>query len=125
MDIRKHVFGSAALLVIDMIWIHCFALGKYNRMVPKIQKTPVEYSVVSTVLAYFFLLLGFNMFVLRSSFNHTGGWLEAFALGVVIYGVYGFTAAAIFKDWDLNLAITETVWGGVLFSSVYFMTRMI
>jgi uncharacterized membrane protein len=41
--------------------------------------------------------------------------MEAVILGVVIYGVYESTSYALFKKWNLNLAIMDTLWGGALF----------
>ena len=46
----------------------------------------------------------------------------AATIGLVIYGTYGFTLAAIYDKYPINLAIMETLWGTTLFTiSVIYM----
>ena len=44
-----------------------------------------------------------------------------FLFGVILYGVYDFTAGAVLKKWDFQLAIADILWGGI----VYFLTCLI
>ena len=46
-------------------------------------------------------------------------------LGWVIYGTFDFTTGAIFKDYDLNTMLMDTVWGGILFGLVTFTSLKI
>jgi uncharacterized membrane protein len=41
--------------------------------------------------------------------------LDAFLLGIVIYGVYETTSYALLKKWKLSIVLMDTLWGGVLF----------
>jgi len=41
--------------------------------------------------------------------------------GIVLYGVYDFTAGAVLKNWDVKLAVTDVMWGGI----VYFMAAYV
>ena len=44
-----------------------------------------------------------------------------FTFGIIVYGVFDFTSATIFKEWNMNLAIIDTLWGGFLyFISSYY-----
>jgi uncharacterized membrane protein len=45
--------------------------------------------------------------------------LTAFLLGLCVYAVYDFTSYALLKDYRLDIAIMDTLWGGVLFAIVY------
>ena len=42
--------------------------------------------------------------------------MDAFILGVVIYGVYETTNYALFDKWSLKAVILDTIWGGSLFA---------
>ena len=43
-------------------------------------------------------------------------------LGFIIYGVFDATNLALFKKWDIRLAISDAIWGGVLFAlTTYFI----
>jgi uncharacterized membrane protein len=45
--------------------------------------------------------------------------LTAFLLGLCVYAVYDFTSYALLKDYRLDIAIMDTLWGGSLFAIVY------
>lgn len=48
---------------------------------------------------------------------------EAFLLGASVYAVFDFTNYAIFKNYDLRIAIADTLWGGVLFTLVFYALK--
>ena len=47
---------------------------------------------------------------------------DAFLLGIVIYGVYETTSYALLDKWTLNAVLLDTLWGGILFTTTYFLT---
>jgi uncharacterized membrane protein len=47
---------------------------------------------------------------------------DAFVLGVVLYGVFDFTNIALFKKYDLVIALIDTLWGGILLASTTFIS---
>jgi uncharacterized membrane protein len=52
--------------------------------------------------------------------------LDAFLLGLVIYGTFDFTNMALFKKWSLTTSIIDTLWGGTLFAlSTYIIKKLI
>jgi uncharacterized membrane protein len=42
--------------------------------------------------------------------------MDAFILGIVIYGVYETTNYAIFDKWNIQALTLDTLWGGILFA---------
>ena len=38
-------------------------------------------------------------------------------VGFYIYGIYNFTSISIYKNYDLTIAITDTVWGMFLYAT--------
>ena len=42
--------------------------------------------------------------------------MDAFLLGIVIYGVYESTNYAILKNWNIKAVALDTLWGGILFA---------
>jgi hypothetical protein len=92
--------------------------------------------------------LSFNMFVLKDSFYQGGGpvrlWAalivyialaflllkaktatEAFAIGMASYAVYDFTLLTVFNKFSITTALSDTVWGGILFYLSYKVLNFI
>ena len=83
-------------------------------MTEKIQGgRPVIFRMIAAIPVYI------AMTILLLSFPSSVG--EAFILGACVYIVYDFTSFALLKDYRLDVAIMDSVWGGVLFSAVYWI----
>ena len=41
--------------------------------------------------------------------------------GAAVYAVYDFTNLAVLRNYELSFAIQDTIWGGVLFASAYWI----
>lgn len=50
---------------------------------------------------------------------------DAFLLGLSVYAVYDFTNLATLKRYDWRFAIADSLWGGVLFTAVFYILRQI
>ena len=48
---------------------------------------------------------------------------RAFLAGLCVYAVYDFTVLAVFKDYPYYLAGLDTLWGGTLFSAIYYLRQ--
>lgn len=92
--------------------------------------------------------LAFNSYVLKDPFYHGGGQLrlwaalvvyialaflllkaksakEAFAIGMATYAVYDFTLLAVFSKFSLTTALSDTLWGGILFYLSYMGVKFV
>ena len=97
-------------------------MGKrYNIMIPKIQGSKMETNMLYAFFSYLLMLIGLNVFVLPNldmkNINIADCLKYGFLFGIVVYGVYDFTAAAVIKNWDIQLALVDILWGGI----VYFL----
>ena len=103
---------ALAMVVLDLPWLLLIG-GNYNAAIQTIQggrnvrMRPIAGLVVYPALAYL---------ALKSS-----SLKEAFLMGASVYAVYDFTVLAAFKDYPLYLAVGDTVWGGLLFSAVFWL----
>ena len=48
--------------------------------------------------------------------------MDAFILGIVIYGVYETTTYALLKKWSIQTVMIDTLWGGILFGLTTYLT---
>jgi len=67
----------------------------------------------AAAVCYAIIVVGFYYFVVRERRTP----YEAFLLGVFVYGVYDMTTLSVFKQYTLELAIMDMIWGGVLFGT--------
>lgn len=51
--------------------------------------------------------------------------LDAALAGACVYAVYDFTNLLVFKDYTVQFAIQDTLWGGVLFAIGYLVLEAI
>ena len=103
--------SSIIMLIIDIFYLKFFAASSFLKMVKTIQKSSVDVNYVYAGITYVLMMIAFNYFILFKK----GTYIDAFLLGVVIYGVFDFTNMALFSDYKLAIAIQDTLWGGVLF----------
>ena len=109
----KPIIILAILLVLDSFYIgsQYFYL---NKVYSTIQNSPLKINWVGGLLCYLFLTFVLYYFILtKSSKNKV---LDAFLLGICIYGVYETTNYATLKKWPIRMLIVDTLWGGVLFA---------
>jgi len=67
----------------------------------------------SMVACYVLMVFGLYYFILRERRSI----LDAFLLGVLVYGVYDMTIYTIFTNYTLGIALMDMLWGGVLFAA--------
>lgn len=116
MATKRIILSCVLLIIFDSIYIYINQKTFQNTVID-IQRVVLTVKPVGVIVTYLFLMFALNYFII-SRFK---GPEEAFLLGLVIYGVFEGTCYAIFKKWSLNLAIMDTLWGGILFAlSTYF-----
>jgi len=97
------------IIIIDL----CYLLSIkniYNNMIYDIQQSYIQPKFISIFLCYIFLSFGLYHFIIKQNKEP----IEAFILGIVIYGVFDTTNYSIFDKWNKYLSIIDTLWGGIL-----------
>jgi len=109
------ILSAIILLLLDSIYLSSVS-NHYNNLLLKIQGSKITIKLISVMLCYILLVGGLNYFILlNNTLNNTQKLINAFILGVVIYGIYETTNYAIFNDWSIFALITDSLWGGILF----------
>lgn len=114
------LIASLLVVLIDSVYLN-MVKGFFGKQIRDVQKSPMKLDMTSTMLAYVFIIFGLNYFIIRKRASIT----DAFLLGLVIYGIYEFTNMALFKEWRWSTALLDTIWGGILFASVTYLTYLI
>ncbi len=108
------------MLAIDSVYLY-LTKSIFGQLVAKIQRTALEFKLVGAVVVYILLAVGLYVFIVEPG---KPLW-QAALLGLVIYGVYDFTNYAIFKKYDLMVALMDMIWGSVLFTATTFVVRRV
>jgi uncharacterized membrane protein len=87
-----------------------------------VQGSKLTINLLGATLCYMFLVFGLNYFII----SRKKPILDAFILGIVIYGVYETTTYALLDKWSPLAVILDTFWGGVLFTlTTYFTYKLL
>ena len=117
-QVKKFFVVLILLLIIDSIWVGLFAAPKYRKSILEIQGEPLVVNMKMAVLVYFAMTL---LLMLCLSKNFTTQ--ETFLVGFLSYFIYDFTNASIFKKWDKLFGLFDSIWGGILFAIVGYITQ--
>jgi uncharacterized membrane protein len=109
------------MLILDSIYLTAFS-SFFNDLVMKVQGSKLKINLVGAILCYIFLVFGLIYFIISKK----KPLIDAFILGIVIYGVYETTTYALFEKWSPLSVILDTFWGGILFTlTTYFSYKML
>ena len=117
---REIIVSSVILLLLDVTFIGINS-KMFSSQVMDVQLSSLKINIIGGILAYIFLLLGLNYFIIREHRSI----LDAFILGLIIYGVYEATTYTIFKKWRIQTVLMDTLWGGILFATTTYLTYLI
>ena len=104
--IRKMIPLAALFVLVDLPWLYTTSSWAQG-MVKKIQGgTPMVIRWQAAPPVY----LALAYLVLQSTST-----MQAFFIGLCTYAVYDFTNYSILANYDPVFAISDTLWGGILF----------
>ena len=119
-NIKKIVIFSLIMIVIDYYWINNVMKKLYKPFL-QAMNIKVNMRLAFAVIAYLLMVCGYIFFINNSKDEYKNSIL----LGGIIFGVYGFTLGALFNGYSLQLALTETLWGALLYSVTTFLTNIL
>ena len=105
-------------ILLDSMFIYANS-ATFHSQILDVQSVPWNLNILGAILSHVFLLGGLYYFILKDN----RPVLDAFLLGLVIYGVYETTNYAMFKNWHLKTVIMDTLWGGILFGSTTYLYK--
>ena len=113
-----YIIPAFSMLALDSIYLSNIGGPLFAKMVNGIQKEDMKLNIFGAIGSYILLILVLYKFIIieRKPLS------DAFLLGFCIYGIFDLTNIAIFKNYQIIPAILDTVWGGVLFYTVTWIT---
>lgn len=109
---------GAILVALDAPFLK-YITGVYQPLITNITGSPPNFDMtltrnfLSAGLAYLAMGLALKELAVDDR--------SALITGLVIYATYSFTNMVVFQKWNWSTAITETIWGAIL----YFLARRV
>lgn len=109
---------TATFIVLDSIY---FTVNNtfLKKTIQSVQKSSIKINYIGVFLTYVFMVAMEYYFIIMQ--NRTV--IDAFLLGIGIYGIYELTNFATLVNWPFSMVIMDTIWGGILFASATCMIR--
>lgn len=110
------ILMSIIFILVDIIVLSILS-EQWNNVIKKIQNKPLKVNYKYAFLTYVFLVFGLYYFVYKNI--NIKSWkydaiVKGFIFGAVVYGVFDLTNLSIFTNYDVSIAIIDTLWGGTL-----------
>jgi len=106
----------ALLLFFDGVYLGAMK-GYFENQVIQVQSAKLSLRVAGAVPCYLLIAAGLYYFII---YKHRP-LLDAFFLGIFVYGVYETTNYALLKQWKPMTVFIDTLWGGVLFTAITYI----
>ena len=117
----KIIIISLLLIIIDSVYLSLLGGPLFKNMIKNIQNDELNLNFHAASFTYILLVYLLYKFIISQ--NKTP--LNAFILGFCVYGVFDFTNLTIFNNYKLIIALTDMLWGGILFYLVTFISYKI
>ena len=123
------VLAFLVMVVCDFIWL-TLQKSMYQNMVYKVQYSDLRVNMPGALVAYFLMFVSIAFIILPLVKNlKINTFKDAVLasiryggiLGLVIYGIYNATNFAIFKNYSIETAIIDTLWGVTIYSFITFI----
>ena len=115
MNLKHTLIFAAIITLIDIPWIRYVMFPQYKGVFD------IKMKPEAAIVAYMCMIICYPLIISKFS-TLKEQLITAATIGLVIYGTYGFTLAAIYDKYPMNLAIIETLWGTTLFTIATFLT---
>jgi len=127
----NYVIISCILLLLDVTWIYS-NYNLYVKSTDKIQNSPLiinyKYALLAFIVVIFSVIhiaIPLTLVNLDIKDNYLNKLFKSLiyggSVGFAIYGIYNLTSIAIYKNYDVNVLIFDTLWGTSLYTIITFI----
>jgi uncharacterized membrane protein len=118
--VREVIISAIIMLILDICYLY---LNKktFSDQITNIQRVVMQFRPLGALVCYVLLIGGLNYFIISRNRSIP----EAFLFGLIIYGVYDSTNYATLKKWAPEVAVMDSIWGGILMSATTYLTYML
>jgi steroid 5-alpha reductase family enzyme/uncharacterized membrane protein len=104
------------VIVLDFLWLGLLLNDyyiKWAKNIALISDNKFDYILWGAIGVYILIPMGVIVFALNKT-TRLKAVFNAALFGLILYGVYEFTNIALIKNWPIELAIVDIIWGPTL-----------
>jgi uncharacterized membrane protein len=128
----QFITAIAVILFLDYIWIGIIYKNKYMNAIVSVQGSELSVRYGSAIVVYLAIATMIIVWVLPRveavTKNKSDLMMNSFKygglLGGLSYAIFNFTNNAIFKNWTLETAIVDTLWGSFLTGATTYVLTL-
>jgi len=113
-SVKEYLIALVLIPILDAPWL----LYQFNSSIEMFTKIQGGRSIESRMWAAVVVYLALAYLLLKQNSAQ-----EAFLSGAAVYAVYDFTNLTLLKDYKVEFAVMDTLWGGVLFTAAFYALR--
>ncbi len=114
----EYIYAFLIILALDSVYLFLVA-DSFGSMVKSIQHESMSIRYGSAFIVYALLAIGLVNIAYKTDVK------KAALLGAVTYGVFDFTNHAVFRNYNIVLAVIDTIWGAVLLGLSAYLYKSI
>ena len=119
-NIKNIIKIGGVMLILDYIYLTTTS-NHFNKIIKDIQGSEIKLKILPAIICYSLLVFALYYFIIKEK----KPLLDAFLLGIIIYGVYDATNMAILDNWTWETLFLDTFWGGFLFIITYYIYKLL
>jgi uncharacterized membrane protein len=128
----QFITAIITLLFLDYIWIGIIYKNNYMNAIVNVQGSELTVRYGSAIVVYLAIATMIIVWVLPRvqavTKNKSDFLINSFKygglLGGLSYAVFNFTNNSIFKNWTLDLAVVDTLWGAFLTGATTYVLTL-
>jgi uncharacterized membrane protein len=117
-NFNKLLITAILFVILDTIYLNLIK-NYFSKQIYLVQGSSIKLNYFAILLCYMFLIFGINYFIIQPNRSI----LDAFILGIIIYGVYETTNKALLSKWSWLTVFIDTLWGGILFALTTYIIK--
>lgn len=120
MDFNYSVIFKIGIIVLLLDFIYMQIIyNKFNNLIINVQNSPIKLNIIGAILCYPLIIFMLYYFIIKEDKSI----LDAFILGFCTYGIYETTNLSLLNNWDINITLIDTIWGGILYALTTYIIK--
>lgn len=115
--LKRLILGAFLIMLFDYVWI-TLNYHMYSNVTALIQKSPMQVRLLPAIMSYILLITSLFLRLKDNKVWSKEVLFYACLEGLILYGVYNATNMALLKDYTMEVAIKDTLWGSFLMGAV-------